>query len=259
MKNLRKILIFMFVSLLCTGLAYSQAVNATLVGTITDSSGALVVNAKVTVTNTGPRSGVCDCHAWRLSRRENEVSRCVQRHSGRLNAGRMSHGAAAGPSACRAVLARAISVIFLPRVRNHAAIGRLVRRSKPSARYQPRTLELPTNCKPVRPPGIRCASSLVIVLRVACATPCGAAGLGFADFDGVPDPGADEPPADDGPLFFGTGTPLGVSPNRSSSSVWAVPCCTAPTTWSRRLPQRRPSGWGDLRSVCSTRRRRGSA
>src|SRR5437588_8382398 len=115
----------------------------------------------------------------------------------------MSHGAAAGPSACRAVLARAISVIFLPRVRNHAAIGRLVRRSKPSARYQPRTLELPTNCKPVRPPGIRCASSLVIVRRVACATPCG--GLGFADFDGVPDPGADEPPADDGPLFFETG------------------------------------------------------
>jgi len=55
MKNLRKILIFMFVSFLCTGLAYSQAVNATLVGTITDSSGALVVNAKVTVTeaNTG--------------------------------------------------------------------------------------------------------------------------------------------------------------------------------------------------------------
>jgi len=34
------------------GLAYSQAVNATLLGTVTDASGAVVPNAKVTITET---------------------------------------------------------------------------------------------------------------------------------------------------------------------------------------------------------------
>jgi hypothetical protein len=55
MKSLRPILILLFIWCLIAGLAYSQAVNATLVGTITDSSGGVIVNAKVTVTeaNTG--------------------------------------------------------------------------------------------------------------------------------------------------------------------------------------------------------------
>src|ERR1035438_7208354 len=34
------------------GLAYSQAVNATMLGTVTDASGAVVPNAKVTITET---------------------------------------------------------------------------------------------------------------------------------------------------------------------------------------------------------------
>ena len=40
------------VLLLTAGFGYSQAVNATLLGTVTDISGAIVPNAKVTVTET---------------------------------------------------------------------------------------------------------------------------------------------------------------------------------------------------------------
>lgn len=55
MKSLRQIFILMLFSTMSARLGFSQAVNATLVGTITDSSGALVTNVKVTVTeaNTG--------------------------------------------------------------------------------------------------------------------------------------------------------------------------------------------------------------
>src|SRR6266581_1021172 len=60
MQGLRKICAS--IALLCLGAVcgYSQAVNATLLGTITDSSGGVIPNAKVTVTevNTGvTRSG----------------------------------------------------------------------------------------------------------------------------------------------------------------------------------------------------------
>jgi hypothetical protein len=60
MKDLRSICVLCALLLLTAGVGYSQAVNATLLGTVTDSSGAIVPNAKVTVTevNTGVnRSG----------------------------------------------------------------------------------------------------------------------------------------------------------------------------------------------------------
>ena len=60
MKDLRSICVLCALLLLTAGFGYSQAVNATLLGTVTDSSGAIVPNAKVTVTevNTGVnRSG----------------------------------------------------------------------------------------------------------------------------------------------------------------------------------------------------------
>ena len=55
MKDLRTICVVCVLLLLTAGFGYSQAVNATLLGTVTDSSGAIVPNAKVTVTevNTG--------------------------------------------------------------------------------------------------------------------------------------------------------------------------------------------------------------
>ncbi len=60
MKGLRTICIVCALLLVTAGFGYSQAVNATLLGTVTDSSGAIVPSAKVTVTevNTGVnRSG----------------------------------------------------------------------------------------------------------------------------------------------------------------------------------------------------------
>src|ERR1035441_8806174 len=60
MKRLRTIGALCALLLLVAAVGYSQAVNATLLGTVTDSSGAIVPNAKVTVTevNTGAnRSG----------------------------------------------------------------------------------------------------------------------------------------------------------------------------------------------------------
>ena len=60
MKDLRTICALFLLLLLAAGFVYSQAVNATLLGTVTDSSGAVVPNAKVIVTevNTGvSRSG----------------------------------------------------------------------------------------------------------------------------------------------------------------------------------------------------------
>ena len=60
MKGLRTVCALCALLLLTAGFGYSQAVNATLLGTVSDSSGAIVPNAKVTVTevNTGVnRSG----------------------------------------------------------------------------------------------------------------------------------------------------------------------------------------------------------
>ena len=55
MQGLRKICVLVALAVLGAVYAYSQAVNATLLGTITDSSGGVIPNAKVTATevNTG--------------------------------------------------------------------------------------------------------------------------------------------------------------------------------------------------------------
>src|SRR5882672_5406361 len=55
MKGLRSIFVLGAILALSAILAYSQAVNATLLGTVTDSSGGVVANAKITIseTNTG--------------------------------------------------------------------------------------------------------------------------------------------------------------------------------------------------------------
>ena len=50
MKDLRTISILSVLLLLTAGFGYAQSVNATLLGTVTDSSGAVVPNAKVVST-----------------------------------------------------------------------------------------------------------------------------------------------------------------------------------------------------------------
>ncbi len=52
MKVLRTILAVLCLAAWSTGAAWSQTVNATLLGTITDASGAVVPNARVTITET---------------------------------------------------------------------------------------------------------------------------------------------------------------------------------------------------------------
>src|SRR6202011_2816476 len=52
MQNLRPICVLLLAALLTAGVAFSQAVNGSLVGTVTDSSGGSVPNAKVTITET---------------------------------------------------------------------------------------------------------------------------------------------------------------------------------------------------------------
>src|SRR3974377_2473121 len=49
MRGLRSILAVMLPALITAGLAFSQAVNGSLVGTVTDSSGATIPNARVTI------------------------------------------------------------------------------------------------------------------------------------------------------------------------------------------------------------------
>jgi outer membrane receptor protein involved in Fe transport len=51
-KQLRVFFVVFLLLSVCAGLAFSQAINATLLGTVTDASGAVVVNAKVTITET---------------------------------------------------------------------------------------------------------------------------------------------------------------------------------------------------------------
>src|SRR5258708_14760937 len=55
MPSLRSICILLLLALLAASSAFSQAVNATLLGSVTDASGLVVPNAKVTITevNTG--------------------------------------------------------------------------------------------------------------------------------------------------------------------------------------------------------------
>ena len=50
MKGLRRISTLLALALLCAGAAFSQAVNGTIVGTVTDTSGGVVAGAKVTLT-----------------------------------------------------------------------------------------------------------------------------------------------------------------------------------------------------------------
>src|ERR1700694_2771264 len=52
MQNLRLICVVFLLALLAASMAFSQAVNATLLGTVTDASGGVVPNAKVTITET---------------------------------------------------------------------------------------------------------------------------------------------------------------------------------------------------------------
>jgi hypothetical protein len=52
MKNLRLIFVLPLLACAIAGSAWGQAVTASLVGTITDASGAVVVNAKVVITET---------------------------------------------------------------------------------------------------------------------------------------------------------------------------------------------------------------
>ena len=52
MSNLRRFSALFALALLASVIVYSQAVNATLLGTVTDSSGASVPNANVTLTET---------------------------------------------------------------------------------------------------------------------------------------------------------------------------------------------------------------
>src|SRR5580765_3058428 len=61
MRHLRSICVLLLAAALSGGTAFSQLVSATIVGSVTDSSGAVVANAKITLTetNTGvDRAGV---------------------------------------------------------------------------------------------------------------------------------------------------------------------------------------------------------
>src|SRR5260370_31457303 len=55
MRGLRSICVLFLLSVLSAGIVFSQAVNGTIVGTVTDASGAAVANAKVTLTETNTR------------------------------------------------------------------------------------------------------------------------------------------------------------------------------------------------------------
>src|SRR5215204_1723813 len=57
MKNLRSIFALPLLACAIAGSAWGQAVTASLVGTITDASGAVVVNAKVVLTETNTAVG----------------------------------------------------------------------------------------------------------------------------------------------------------------------------------------------------------
>src|SRR5438105_12026742 len=52
MQRLRSICILLLATLLSASFAFSQAVNGSLLGTVTDASGASVPNAQVTMTET---------------------------------------------------------------------------------------------------------------------------------------------------------------------------------------------------------------
>ena len=55
MRGLRQICVLFLLSAVSAGIVFSQAVNGTIVGTVTDASGAAVANAKVTLTETNTK------------------------------------------------------------------------------------------------------------------------------------------------------------------------------------------------------------
>ncbi len=55
MRDLRKIFVLLSLALLIAGAAFSQAVNGTIVGTVTDASGAVVAGVKITLTEVNTR------------------------------------------------------------------------------------------------------------------------------------------------------------------------------------------------------------
>jgi len=55
MQSLRSIATLLCLAALSAGLAFSQAVNGTIVGTVTDASGGAIVNAKITLTETNTK------------------------------------------------------------------------------------------------------------------------------------------------------------------------------------------------------------
>src|ERR1700752_3405174 len=50
MRDLRKAFVLLALALLLSSAAFGQMVNGTIVGTVTDSSGAVIAGAKVTIT-----------------------------------------------------------------------------------------------------------------------------------------------------------------------------------------------------------------
>ena len=57
-KSLRFLSLFFSVLTLCVGIAFGQAISGNLLGTVSDSSGAVVANAEVTATNVGTNASV---------------------------------------------------------------------------------------------------------------------------------------------------------------------------------------------------------
>src|SRR5580704_14962119 len=55
MHDLRKIFVLLSLAMFMAGAAFSQAVNGTIVGTVTDASGAVVAGAKITLTEENTR------------------------------------------------------------------------------------------------------------------------------------------------------------------------------------------------------------
>ena len=55
MRDLRKIFALLLLAILCASVAFSQAVNGTIVGTVTDASGAVIAGAKITLTEINTR------------------------------------------------------------------------------------------------------------------------------------------------------------------------------------------------------------
>ena len=58
LKSSRRLVFLFAATAVCAGIAFGQAISGNLVGTITDSTGAVVPNAEVTATNVGTSSAL---------------------------------------------------------------------------------------------------------------------------------------------------------------------------------------------------------